>query len=290
MTIRSAERPPKAARVTPAVTRAFAIMALIRRDGPLTVREAATRLGLPRSSVHELVHTLSALGAIAPADGGGGRFTLGLLLHELGSAYLSDVEVAREGHRVAEEVAAACGETVHLATLDGIEVVYLAKVDSIHAVRMVSAVGRRLPAHCTGVGKALLSALPEDELARRFGGEDAGLAAMTPNSIGTVGALRRALAEVRRQGYATDDCESNRDVRCVAAPVRDHRGRPVAAMSISVPVSRTTSDWPGELADLVRSGAAELSRRLGLEDAAAKLGKKEESSQVGSGFAARSSP
>jgi len=251
------------ARTTPAVLRAFAILSLIRQGGPLTVREAAAGLGLPRSSVHELMHTLAELGAIGPADAGSGRYTLGLLLHELGSAYLSEVDVAREGHQVVERVASACGETVHLATLDGAEVVYLAKVDSIHAVRMVSAVGRRLPAHCTGVGKALLSGLDDAELARRFGGDDASLPAMTAHSIPTLAALREALAQVRRRGYATDDCESNRDVRCVAAPVFDHRGAMVAAMSISVPVSRTADDWPGELATLVSEGARELSRRLG---------------------------
>jgi DNA-binding IclR family transcriptional regulator len=253
------------ARSTPAVLRAFAILSRIRQEGPLSVREAAASLGLPRSSVHELMHTLSELGAVAPADAGGGRFALGLLMHELGSAYLSQVDLAREGHGAAETVAAACGETVHLATLDGVEVVYLAKVDSIHAVRMVSAVGRRLPAHCTGVGKALLSGLSDEELERRFGGDDSPLPAMTPSSLPTVGALRAALADVRRLGFATDDCESNRDVRCVAAPVYDHRGAMAAAMSISVPVSRTAADWPGELAGLIREGAADLSRRLGQE-------------------------
>lgn len=258
------------ARSTPAVTRAFAILDLIRREGPLTVREVADRLALPRSSVHELVHTLATLHAIAPTGPGGGRFTLGLLLHELGSAYLSDIDVAREGHAVAETVAAACGETVHVAILDGVDVVYLAKVDTIHAVRMVSAVGRRLPAHCTGVGKALLSGLPDEEVARRFGGEDASLPAMTPNSITTVTALREALAEVRLRGYSVDDCESNRDVRCVAAPVHDHRGTVVAGMSISVPISRTADDWPGGLVQLVRDGARELSHRLGMEEGAAR--------------------
>src|SRR5262245_612867 len=108
-------------RSTPAVTRAFAILDLIRREGPLTVREVADRLDLPRSSVHELMHTLAVLHAIGPADAAGGRFTLGLVLHELGSAYLSDVDVAREGQRVAETVAEACGETVHVAILDGVD-------------------------------------------------------------------------------------------------------------------------------------------------------------------------
>src|SRR5207302_3413088 len=104
---------------------------------------------------------------------------------------------------------------------DGVEVVYLAKVDSIHAVRMVSAVGRRLPAHCIAVGKALLSDLPDEGLARRFGGEDARLAAMTPNSITSLTSLREVLATVRALGYSLDDCESNPDVRCVAAFVYD---------------------------------------------------------------------
>src|SRR5215471_6666720 len=198
-------------RSTPAVLRAFQILSLIRERGPMTVREVAAGLDLPRSSVHELIHTLATLGAISTADGASGRFTLGLLLHELGSAYISEVDLAREGQRAAERVAAACGETVHLATLDGVEVVYLAKVDSVHAVRMVSAIGRRLPAHCTGVGKALLAGLSDDELALRFGGDAASLPAMTPRSIPTVEALRQALVDVRWRGHAIDDCESNRD-------------------------------------------------------------------------------
>jgi DNA-binding IclR family transcriptional regulator len=248
--------------VTPAVTRAFAILRLIRYHGPLAIREVAAELGLPRSTVHELVHTLVELGALAPtADSRG--FTLGLLLHELGSAYMSEVDLAREGHGVAEIVAKACGETVHLAVLDGVEVVYLAKVDSIHAVRMVSAVGRRLPAHCTAVGKALLSGLPDGELARRLGGEGAQLPAMTPNSITSLPALKGALSRVRALGYSLDDCESNPDVRCVAAPVYEHGGGVVAAMSISVPTSRAGDDWPGRLVELVKGGAHELSRRLG---------------------------
>ena len=160
-------------------------------------------------------------------------------------------------------VAGSCGETVHVATLDGVEVVYLAKVDSIHQVRMASAVGRRLPAHCTAVGKALLSAIPDDELSRRYGGEEDPLPAMTPNSITRLAKLRDDLAQVRDRGYALDDCESNRDVRCVAASVCEPGGTPVAALSISVPTSRTGEDWPGDLADLVREGARDLSRRLG---------------------------
>src|SRR3984893_9961089 len=179
---------PKAPRVTPAVTRTFSILRLVRRGGRLTVRSAPRALQLPRSTVHELVHTLVQLGALAPAVNGIGRFTLGLLLHELGSAYLSEGDLAREGQRVAEIVAEACGETVHFAALDGGEVVYVGKVGTIRAGRMVPAVGRRVPAHCAAVGKALLSGLSDDELAARFGGADVSLPAMTPHSISNLAA------------------------------------------------------------------------------------------------------
>jgi DNA-binding IclR family transcriptional regulator len=249
-------------RSTPAVTRAFAILQLIRRRGRLTVPELAAELRLPRSSTHELVQTLVALGCLAPTGETGHRFNLGLALYELGSTYAAQVDLAREGHQVAEQVARACGETVHLASLDGPEVVYIAKVDSVHAVRMVSAVGKRLPAHCTAVGKTLLSSLSDDDLHRRFGGAGQ-LPPMTRNSITSLAALRAELVRIRAEGIATDNCESNPDVCCVAAPVYDDRGAMVAAMSVSVPTSRVDDSWPGPLVELVRAGAWELSRRLG---------------------------
>jgi DNA-binding IclR family transcriptional regulator len=246
------------------VARAVAILQLIRRDGPLSVPEIAARLELPRSTTHELVHTLASQGCLASTSDGGHRFNLGIALHELGSAYLVGVDLAREGQRVAESISAACGETVHLASLEGVEVVYIVKADSIHAVRMVSAVGRRLPAHCTAVGKVLLSGVPEEDLVRRYGTAKA-LPAMTAHSIRSFRALAAELDQVRVKGLAFDHCESNPDVCCVGAPVFDHSGAMVAGMSVSVPTSRVDETWPGRLADLVSQGAHELSRRLGFQ-------------------------
>jgi DNA-binding IclR family transcriptional regulator len=258
---------PRPPRSTPAVVRAIAILQVIRRDGALSVPQIAAQLELPRSTTHELVHTLVSQGCLASAGDGNHQFNLGLALHELGSAYLVGVDLAREGQRVAEMISAACGETVHLASLDGVEVVYIVKADSIHAVRMVSAVGRRLPAHCTAVGKVLLSGISVAELARRFGPSKE-LLAMTAHSISSVPALVAELDQVRVKGLAIDNCESNPDVCCVGAPVFDHSGSMVAAMSVSVPTSRVDETWPGRLADLVSQGARELSRRLGFQGSA----------------------
>jgi DNA-binding IclR family transcriptional regulator len=129
---------------------------------------------------------------------------------------------------------------------------------------MVSAVGRRLPAHCTAVGKVLLSGVPDEELARRYGRANE-LPAMTAHSIRSVRALAAELDRVRVKGLAIDNCESNPDVCCVAAPVFDHSGAMVAAMSVSVPTSRVDESWPAHLADLVREGSRDLSRRLGFQ-------------------------
>ena len=250
-------------RLVPAVARAFDILETFRGGaGPLAVPELAARLGLPRSSAHDLVRTLYRRGYLHALADQPHRFVLGLRVFELGSAYAAGLDLPREGRQAARAVSSACNETVHVAVLDDTEVVYIAKVDSTQAVRMISAVGRRLPAHCTAVGKMLLAGLPDQELMARYR-RSKSLVSMTPNSIASLPGLRREVIASRSRGLAYDDCESNVDVRCVAAPVYDREGQMVAAMSISVPVTRMRPRRRDELARLVKQGAQDLSRRLG---------------------------
>ncbi|MEV6549633.1 IclR family transcriptional regulator [Streptomyces sp. NPDC051597] len=249
-------------RLVPAVARALDVLELfLESEAPLSAPDVMRRLGLPRTTVHELVSTLAARSYLAPAPGQPGRYRLGVRTYQLGSRYAEQLDLAAEGQQVAREVALTCDETVHVAILEHTDVIYIAKVDSTHAVRMVSAAGRRLPAHCTSVGKMLLASLPEAELdARITGGE---LVAMTPDSITDPAALRAALAEIRARGTAFEHRESNPDVSCVAAPVHDSAGRVVAALSISVPMIRWTEAREAELAELALKGAGDLSVRLG---------------------------
>ncbi|MET7284705.1 IclR family transcriptional regulator [Streptomyces sp. NPDC005573] len=255
-------------RMVPAVTRALDILELfLDGDGILSAPDIVRRLQLPRTTVHELVTTLAARSYIVPAPGEPGRYRLGVRPYQLGSRYAEQLDLAAEGRQVARTVAETCDETVHVAVLEDTDVIYIAKVDSTHAVRMVSAAGRRLPAHCTSVGKMLLAALPEEELAARVP-DGTPLAAMTPDSITDPAALRAALAEVRRRGVAVEHRESNPDVACVAAPVRDRTGQVVAALSISVPMIRWSEERRAELELLAAKGAADLSGRLGHREAA----------------------
>ncbi|MCB8901930.1 MULTISPECIES: IclR family transcriptional regulator [unclassified Streptomyces] len=249
-------------RLVPAVTRAFDVLELfLEGDGTLSAPEITRRLQLPRTTTHELVTTLTARNYLVPVPGQPGRYRLGVRTYQLGSRYAEQLDLAAEGHQVAREVADTCGETVHVAVLEDMDVIYIAKVDSTHAVRMVSAAGRRLPAHCTAVGKMLLASLPEADLEERLDGYD--LAGMTPRSITDPDALRAALAEIRILGVAGEQQESNPDVSCVAAPVRDRSGRVVAALSVSVPVHRWSEDRENELTALAVKGASRLAERLG---------------------------
>ncbi|WP_030323592.1 IclR family transcriptional regulator [Streptomyces sp. NRRL B-3229] len=255
-------------RLVPAVTRALDILELfLEGDGTLSAPDIVRRLQLPRTTVHELVTTLAARSYIVQVPGQPGRYRLGVRPYQLGSRYAEQLDLAAEGQQVARAVAETCDETVHVAILEGTDVIYIAKVDSTHAVRMVSAAGRRLPAHCTSVGKMLLASLPEQQLASRIQ-EGVPLVAMTPNSITDPTALREALDDIRRRGLAIENRESNPDVSCVAAPVRDRSGQVVAALSISVPMIRWSEDRRAELEQLALKGAGELSERLGHRGAA----------------------
>lgn len=250
------------ARMVPAVARALRVLELFLDEDELTAHDIVGRLQLPRTTVHEVVHTLYEMGYLAMGHTVRGSWRLGVKVFQLGSAYSDRLDLAQEGQRVAEAVVARCDETVHVAVLDELDVVYIVKRDSTHFVRMVSAVGLRVPAHCTAVGKMLLSGLTREDLAARLRRRSQ-LPALTPQSITSPSALRRALDEIRERGIAFDHMESNAEVNCVAAPVYDQSGAMVAAMSISVPAGRWSARDDDEWISFVQAGASELGAQLG---------------------------
>ncbi|MEQ4207743.1 IclR family transcriptional regulator [Actinopolymorpha sp. B9G3] len=249
-------------RSVPAVMRALDILDLFGTAEDLSIPEIHARLDLPRTSVHELVGTLVERSYLTPVPGQPHRFRLGVGVFHLGATYAERLDLAREGQVAATEVAVACDETVHVAVLDGRHVIYVAKADCTHPVRMVSAVGRRLPAHCTAVGLMLLARLDSSRLDELYPIGDS-LPALTKRSITSTTQLRTRLTEIRACGIAEEYCESNEAVACVAAPVTDRAGTTVAAISISVPTVRWTPERKDGLGRLVSDGAAALSARLG---------------------------
>jgi DNA-binding IclR family transcriptional regulator len=245
---------------------------LVGEPEGLTFTALQQRLGLPKSSLYELLSVLADRRYIELAPGSQDEarplrraYLIGIRAWEAGQAYTQQHQLAAVARPVMEGVVRAINETVQLAVLDGLENVYLAKVDCSHPVRLQSEVGRRLHAHGTGLGKALLAFLPPDELRARLAG--AALPAFTPGTITDAGQLLAELERVRARGYAVDDQEYTPGLQCVAVPIFDHLGRAAAALSVSIPTIR---GGPRALAaglQLIAAGSLEISRRLGRADA-----------------------
>jgi IclR family transcriptional regulator, KDG regulon repressor len=247
--------------VVPAVDRAIDLLQAIAHAGkPLTLSELSTLTATSRSTAFNTLATLQAHGFVAKNP----RFKtyrLGLALFELGNAYLAQVSLTPAFLECASELVAQCGESVKLAMRDGREVVYLATQEGPNSVYTVAQPGARLPAHATAVGKLLLAQLSEAELAVLYQGYD--FPARTPQTVRTLTALQEAVKSAQQQAVAYDYEESAVGVNCVAAPVADHTGQVVAAMSIGVPSVRFSPERMAELTQLVRHSAQQLSQMLG---------------------------
>jgi IclR family acetate operon transcriptional repressor len=219
-----------------------------------------TRLGIPKSSLHALIQVLVGRGYIE-AEPANRRFVLGLRAWETGFAYRRHHGFLKEARAVMEAIVGRVNETVQLAKLAGRENIYLDKADSTHALRLQSEVGMRLPAHATGIGKALLAEL-EPAAVRALYPEPA-LATYTPTTLGSVEALVAALALTRTHGFAVDNEEYTPGIFCLAVPVYGVEGRATTAMSVSVPAQRVTTAALPEILAALASGSLEITQRVG---------------------------
>jgi DNA-binding IclR family transcriptional regulator len=225
----------------------------------LSLTDIAQRVGLPLSTTHRILATLREVGLVEQ-QGDRDLYRLGLKLLELGSMVLANLEVHREALPFIEELVRETGETVHLGVFDGAQVVSIEKMDSPHGLASNITIGKGAPAYCTGVGKALLAFQSDDVVSHVC---RLGLKTYTPQTITDPAKLRKELAQVRALGYAVDNVEHQPDVRCVAAPIRNHSGNVVASLSISGPASRIPRSRITGLATRVRELTAKLSARLG---------------------------
>lgn len=230
------------------------------RDG-LTLVEVCQLTGWPKSSTLALLRTLQGRDYLA-AGRRDHSYRLGQRVAWLGSAYLSGINLVQEGLDIVRGVSRTCDETVHLATLHGRDVHYLAKEEGTSHMRMVSAVGHTFPAHGTGIGKVLLSSRTQAEFDVLYPPSEP-LPRLTDKTITDRDAFLAELAEIRARGYAYDAGESTVGLHCIAAPVYDAQNIMVAAMSVSVPSPRFTEDRVPYLRRSILAGARQLSFRLG---------------------------
>lgn len=226
----------------------------------LTVTRLAERVGLPKSTVIRLVAILvdrRYLERVPDSE----SLRIGVRAFEIGSVYIQTTSLEAEARPIMARLADETGQTANLGILDRGELVHIAIAAPDRPLRYWATIGKREDAHYTGLGKVLLAALSDEELARHL--ERHELTRRTEKTITEPGELRAALAGVRRQGYAIDDEESNQGLRCVAAPVIDRSGATIAAVSISGSKAELTdAAMPHYIAAVVRAGR-DISVRLG---------------------------
>ena len=240
------------------VGKASRVLDLFTREDPeWGVTDTALALAVPRSSAHDLLDTLAQTGLLRRVEGN--RYRLGLKLLTLSNAALDSLAVRVQARAVMECLAQKLNATVHLATLDGTDVVYLDKITAESGPRIaLSGIGRRLPLHCTAVGKVLLAHQSPGTIGRTLDGLP--LEPVTERTIDSIDALRLELAGARRQGVAHDREGSVLGVCCHAAPITES-GRATAAISLSVPTA--IERQLGERYDeIVCAAAVKISHRL----------------------------
>lgn len=240
-------------------------MRVLRLFGPerpdLGVTEAAELLGKPKSTVSRWLRQMDDAGFL-DRDAHTVRYRLSLVLAALGEVARSSTSLQRQARPVLESLVAETGETCNLVVLDGDAAVNIEVVRSAKAIQHVGVLGRRLPLHATAAGKVLMAWSSPEEWKGRLDLPLRGWASCTTTDPSI---LARELDEVRVLGYATARRELEEDLAAASAPVHDHRGVVIAAVTASAPTSRMSPDGLRVLALAVRDAADRVSAAMGHE-------------------------
>jgi DNA-binding IclR family transcriptional regulator len=227
---------------------------------PLSAQEVARRCSMSRPTAYRHLTTLLTRNYVATTQDDG-HYQLGARVLNLSKSFLERLDLPELAKPDMRELSRVSGETVHLAVLDGTEMLYVAKVDGSRSVRMHCVIGTRNPVYCTAMGKAILAFLPQEQRASIL--DQITLTPRTPHTITDRAALEKHLELARVQGFTIDDMEIEEGIRCVGAPVFDHTGYVIAAISVSGPVHRLPDPRLREFSELVVEASGAISGKLG---------------------------
>lgn len=226
----------------------------------LTFTDLAARVDLPKSTTFRLLSILEQRGYVERSPETE-RYRIGIRAFEIGSIYIQSTRIEAEAQPYLKELAERCNQTANLAVLDQGEIVHISVVAPSRPIRFYATIGQRDAAHCTGLGKALLAGVTDEELAAII--ERRGLPRRTERTVDSIDALRAQLEVVRARGYAIDDEESVPGLTCIAAPIRDDKDRVVASVSISGQSAEFTEPKLTRYIDAVKHAARQISTRMG---------------------------
>lgn len=242
------------------VSRALDIITMLSlKKGGLGVTEIANQIDINKSSVYRILSTLVQYGYVEQ-EADTVRYKLGYKFLEISSKLLESIDLRAEARPFLQELENETNEVVHLVVYDQGEVVYIEKLEGNELLRMHSKVGKRAPMHCTSVGKAILSKLPENVVESIL--ERKGMPIHTVHTMTDKEMFMKELKLVRERGYALDLEENELGITCIAVPIMDHTGV-VAAVSISGPTIRMTEERLEQLHKRMITIGQQISQRLG---------------------------
>ncbi len=251
---------PKEKYLIQSVRRALAIIDALSNHSALGVTELSEILGLHKSTVFGLLSTLEYEGYVCQ-NTRTGKYELTLKLFEIGSKVFEELDLRKIARPYIEQIVEKHRETAHLVVPDGPEVIYIDKVECTQSMRICSNIGKRLPFHCTGVGKVILAHMPEDDVKEII--KKRGLVSFTNKTITDYEKLLKELEKIRAQGYAIDNEEIEIGLKCVAAPIRDINGKVIAATSVAGPTMRMTEEKINQIVRDIKTMNERISAELG---------------------------
>ena len=241
----------------------FILETLLQHSSSMSIMEISKKLKIYPSTIHRILNTLKYRGYVEqnPVNQ---KYRLGLKLVELGMSRYHQIDLVKEAHPFLKELVNQCNETVQLGILDQEEVLYIAKEDCPRTIRMVSQVGRRAPLHSTALGKILLAYLPKKEKEGIIAHKN--FSCFTEHTITEKKELEKELDKVKKQGFALDREENEKEIYCIAAPIRDYSGEVVAALSISSLSYRINTNQQEDLKKFLLQISIKISIRLGYNE------------------------
>ncbi|VAV97347.1 Transcriptional regulator, IclR family [hydrothermal vent metagenome] len=238
----------------------FGVKSGTESGGGIGLSHLATHMGLAPSTVHRLLNSMGEMGYVE-CDPDTGLWSVGLKAFTVGNAYLKKRDFVSQARPFMKRLVAELGETVNMAILDRQNVVFIAQWECDEVMRMAVPVGTRGPLHASAVGKALLSAMNDDDVRAIL--KEIQFEPLTEKTHITIKSLMAELQQVRKRGYAIDEQEQTLGMRCIAASIYNEYAEGIAAISISGPTVRLTRKDMARAGRAVRNMAAEITRAIG---------------------------
>lgn len=247
--------------VVQSVDRSLSILEVLSDyENGLGITEISEKVSLHKSTVHRLLATLIYKGYVEQNQDTN-RYQLTLKLFELGNKKLEKLNIVTVSRPFLQELMEKTNEVIHLVIRDGVEVVYVAKVEPQKTIRMYSRIGKRIPIYCTSVGKSMLSYMSDSEVEDIWRNSD--IKSFTEHTIVDFKEFKEHLQLVKERGYAIDEQENEIGIRCIGASILDHKGAVCGAISISGSTISFTEDKIKEFSRLIIEYKNKISRELG---------------------------